>query len=122
VHMRPMCMCVAALCVAVELFKILKDRKSVSFGVWAAPGAPETLPKGGGRSPPPFGRASRALGAAQTPKDGRCPILKKLKKQPISPIRPLLAAIRALLGPYWPLLKKQPRAADSSDQSKVHPR
>ncbi len=27
-----------------------------------------TLPKGGGRSPPPFGRVSRPPGAAQTPK------------------------------------------------------
>jgi hypothetical protein len=33
-----------------------------------APGAPETLAKGRGRSPPPFGRASGAPGAAQTSK------------------------------------------------------
>jgi hypothetical protein len=38
------------------------------LGVCATPGAPETLAKGGGRSPPPFGRASEAPGAAQTPK------------------------------------------------------
>ncbi len=38
------------------------------LGVWAAPGAPETLAKGGVRGPPPFGRASGAPGAAQTPK------------------------------------------------------
>ncbi len=38
------------------------------LGVWAATGAQEALPKGGGRSPPPFGRASRVPGAAQTPK------------------------------------------------------
>ncbi len=36
--------------------------------VWAAPGAPETLAKGGGRSPPPSGMVSRAPGAAQIPK------------------------------------------------------
>ncbi len=30
------------------------DRKSSSLGVWAAPGARETLPEGGGQSPPPF--------------------------------------------------------------------
>ena len=29
-------------------FKFVKGRKSVILGVWAAPGAPETLPKGGG--------------------------------------------------------------------------
>ncbi len=38
------------------------------MGVWAAPGAPETLQNDGGRSPPPFGRVSGAPGAAQTPK------------------------------------------------------
>ncbi len=37
------------------------------FGVWAAPGARETLQKGGGRSPPPFARVSGAPGAGQTP-------------------------------------------------------
>ncbi len=31
-----------------------KDWKSVSFGVWVAPGALETLAKGGGLRPPPF--------------------------------------------------------------------
>ena len=41
---------------------------SVILGVWAAPGARETLPKGGGRSPPPSGMVSRAPGAARTPK------------------------------------------------------
>ena len=46
----------------------LRGRKSVILGVWAAPGAPETLPKGGGLRPPPFGRVSGAPGAAQTPK------------------------------------------------------
>jgi hypothetical protein len=32
------------------------------------PGGPETLAKGGGRSPPPYGRVSGTPGAAQTPK------------------------------------------------------
>ena len=50
-----------------ENFNFFKDRKSAILGVWAAPGAPETLPKGGGLRPPPFGRVSGALGAAQTP-------------------------------------------------------
>ncbi len=38
--------------------------------VWGlgGPGAPKTLPKGGGRSPPPFGRAPGAPGADQTTK------------------------------------------------------
>jgi hypothetical protein len=35
--------------------------------LWAAPGAPETIAKGGGRSPPPSGMVSRAPEAAQTP-------------------------------------------------------
>ncbi len=50
--------------------KLFKDRKSVIVRVWATPGAPETIPKGGrwGAKPPPFGRLSRAPGAAQTPK------------------------------------------------------
>ncbi len=35
-------------------FHFFKDRKSVILGVWAAPGAPEALPKVGGSSPPTF--------------------------------------------------------------------
>jgi hypothetical protein len=35
-------------------FMCFKGRKSVILGVGAAPGAPETLPKGGGLRPPPF--------------------------------------------------------------------
>ncbi len=31
-----------------EIVKFVKDRKSVILGVWAAPEAQETLPKGGG--------------------------------------------------------------------------
>ena len=38
------------------------------MSVWAAPGARETIPEGGGRSPSPFGRVSGAPGLAQTPK------------------------------------------------------
>ena len=48
-----------------KVLKLFKDRKLVILGVWAPPGARETLPKGGGRSPPPFGRVS---GAVQTTK------------------------------------------------------
>ena len=61
------------------------DRKSSSFGVWAAPGARETLPEGGGQSPPPFWRVSKAPGAAQTLKldDFRSP-----KNQPDIALRP----------------------------------
>ncbi len=36
------------------------------FAVWTAPGAPETTPKEGGRSAPPFGKVSGAPGAVQT--------------------------------------------------------
>ncbi len=35
------------------------------LGVWAAPAAPKTIPKGGGRNPPPSGII---FGAARTPK------------------------------------------------------
>ncbi len=38
------------------------------WGILVAPGALETLQKGGGLCPPPFWRVSRAPGAAQTPK------------------------------------------------------
>ncbi len=40
----------------------------VDFWVWAAPAAPETIPEGGERRPPPFGMVFGAAGAAQTPK------------------------------------------------------
>ncbi len=49
-------------------FQFFKDRKSAILGVWAAPGAPETIPLGGWLRPPPFGRVSGARGATQTPK------------------------------------------------------
>ena len=44
------------------------DRQSSIFGVWAASAAPKTIPRGWGRSPPPFGMVFGAAGAAQTPK------------------------------------------------------
>ena len=46
-------------------FQCVKDRKSVILGVWATPGAPETLPKGGGlrAGPLPWGaRVSTGAG------------------------------------------------------------
>ena len=55
-------------CTLGKKFKFVKGPKSVIWGVWAAPGAPETFPKGGGLRPPPFARVSGAIGAAQTPK------------------------------------------------------
>ena len=53
-----------------KILELLKGRRSIILGVWAAPGAPETLPKGGGLRPPPFARVPGAPGApraAQTP-------------------------------------------------------
>ena len=41
-------------------FQFVKDRKSVNLGVWAAPGARDTIPLGGGLRPPPFGMVSLA--------------------------------------------------------------
>jgi hypothetical protein len=43
-------------------------RRSSILGVWAAPAAQQTIPKGGGRSPPPSGMGFRAAGAAKTSK------------------------------------------------------
>ena len=51
----------------------------VLLGVWAAPGAQETIPNGGGRSPQPFGMVSRAPGAAQTPKMDNLRVLTKFR-------------------------------------------
>ncbi len=42
-------------------------RKRPISGVWGAPGAPKTIPKCGGRSPPYFWMGFEAPGAAQTP-------------------------------------------------------
>jgi hypothetical protein len=58
-------------------------QKSSMCGVWAAPGAPETIPKGGGLRPPPFGMVSEATGAAQTSKIDVCrPTQKPYIKNP----------------------------------------
>ena len=46
-------------------FHFFKDRKSVILEVWAAPGALEALPKGGGLRPLPFARVSGAPGARE---------------------------------------------------------
>ena len=37
------------------------------LGLWTAPGAPETIPKGGALRAPPFGVVSGVPGAGQTP-------------------------------------------------------
>ena len=42
--------------------------KSVMSGVWTAPGAPKTTPKGGALRAPPFGVVSGTPGAGQIPK------------------------------------------------------
>ena len=61
----------------VVFLRIFKDWKSVIFGVWVAPGALETLQKGGGRSPPPFARVFRAPRGRPDPQNDRFPILKQ---------------------------------------------
>ncbi len=45
-----------------------RTQESSILGVWTASGAPKTIPKGGVRSPPPFGMVSGAPGAIQTRK------------------------------------------------------
>ena len=47
---------------------LFRDQKSSILGVWTAPGAPKTIPEGGGPSPPPVVMGSGAPGAVQTPK------------------------------------------------------
>jgi hypothetical protein len=49
-------------------FKFVEGLKSVILGIWHTPGAPETLPRSWGASPPTFCQGLRAPGAAQTPK------------------------------------------------------
>ncbi len=57
-------------------FCFFMGRKSVILGVWAAPGAPETLPKGGGLRPPPFARVSKGPRGRPDPQNDRFPTLK----------------------------------------------
>ena len=86
---------VAAPWLDKQILDFFKDWKSVILGVWMAPGALETLQKGGGRSPPPFARVSGAPGAAQTPKMTDFQSLKQIlefvhqaKVQPRTPSGP----------------------------------
>ena len=52
----------------LQIIIFAKGRELVILGVWGAPGAPETLQKGGGEAPAPSEMAPEAPGAAQTPK------------------------------------------------------
>jgi hypothetical protein len=52
----------------VAYFKFVKDRKSAILGVWAAPGATETLPKGS------FCKALRGPRGRPDPQNDRLPI------------------------------------------------
>jgi hypothetical protein len=61
-------------------FQCFKDRKSVIWGVWAAPGAPKELTKGGGRNPPPIARVSGVPGRGRPdPQNDRLPTFKTLQ-------------------------------------------
>jgi hypothetical protein len=55
---------------------LFRDRKSVIFESWAAPGAPETILKSEGRSP---WKGLRGPRGRPDPENDRSPILKKLK-------------------------------------------
>ncbi len=55
-------------------FNLFKDRQSAIFGVWPAPWAPETLPKGGGAT---FWTGLRGPRGRPDPQLGRFPILNK---------------------------------------------
>jgi hypothetical protein len=68
------------------------DRKSDILWVWAAPGASEALPKGGGLRPPPCARVSGAPGAAQTPKTTDFRPLTSYKVLQPSKVQPRLGA------------------------------
>ncbi len=67
-RLRPKCDRSSSGCTLGGNIKFVKGRTSVNLEVWAAPGAPETLPKGWGLLPPPVARVSGVAGAAQTPK------------------------------------------------------
>ena len=69
IHERPIRGC--TLAGNLEFFK------DPEIGHCGGPGARETLPKGAGRRPTPFGMVSRAPGAAQTPKMADFRVLKK---------------------------------------------
>ncbi len=45
-----------------------ETQKASNLGIWTAPGAPETTPKGGALRALPFEVVSGAPGAVQTPK------------------------------------------------------
>ena len=63
----------------VIFLEFVKDWKSVILGVWVAPGALETLQKGGGRSPPPaFCKGLRGPRGRPDPQNDRFPILKQV--------------------------------------------
>ncbi len=62
---------IESLCVAALWEGILTCLRVGNRSFWGSgrpPGAPETLPKGGGQSPPPFGGLSKTPGAARTSK------------------------------------------------------
>ena len=66
---------VAALWGPMKFIQVLKSRKSVIWGVWAAPGVPEPHQEVGGRGPPPNEMAPEAPGAAQIPKMTDVPLI-----------------------------------------------
>ncbi len=52
-------------------------QKLAILGVWTAPGAPETTPKGGALRALPFGMDYGVPGAVQTPKIDDCWVQEK---------------------------------------------
>ncbi len=69
---------VAALWLGKTVLEFAKDGKSVILGVWAAPGALETLAKGWVASPPTFLKDLNGPRGHPDPQNDRFPILKKL--------------------------------------------
>ncbi len=63
---------VAALWLGKQILELFKDWKSVIFGVWAAPGAPEILAKGGGAT---FLKGLQGPRGHPDPQNDRFPIL-----------------------------------------------
>ncbi len=62
--------------VGPQIGDLLKDWKSVMLGVWVAPGALETLQKGGERTPSTCRKGLQGLRGHPDPKNDRFPILK----------------------------------------------
>ena len=103
----------------------------VILGVWEAPGAPETVQKGGGEAPGPSERATEAPGTAQSPKRTDSRSLKNFKFPPKVQRSPLnqQSATRKAMRPtkaFWAAMYGEPFPSKSfrrkSNETECSPR